>query len=546
MSKVSTYLQSHLSGEVITRSDVRDIYSRDGSVLQQKPSMVIFPRVVEDTRKIMKFASQLAQKGHPLSVLARGKGGSNTASALTSDIVLDMTHYLNRVFEYDQKRKLIRADAGADAVSVANVLYSSGLTVKGLDPARQMTVGGWISEGVGGQIGDNYEATKKSVSRLEVVLSNGEVIQTGPLNKRELNKKKGLQTTEGAIYRGVEAVLEDYTEIIDKLRNKPYRDMSGYPGILDVVDEKGSFDLTPLFVGAQGTLGVVVEAIMQADFKPRHTSYAVAVFADDSAARDAIDTINSQNPDFIDYFDSAIFQNAADQGVELEWYENAVIELGKASKVLVFGWSDFGRPQHKKTIKKLEKQLTTDDSRVFVPEDFEADELDSLRNLVLYTRYSSSDINQIAPDVIGGFYVPPDRMEDFGSKLKAMLAELQVEAPLYGSAIDSVYTLAPKLSLQKVGDKQKMLKLISNLSQKVSYYGGVYYAHGGEGWLNSRFAREGWSEERKNLNQAIRRVFDPHGVLNKNAKADVQLKDVTTAMISENAVDKSSKITSAR
>src|SRR5438067_1065461 len=81
------------------------------------------------------------------------------------------------------------------------------------------------------------------------------------VNKRELNKKLGLATFEGEIYRSVDTLLEEQPDTIERLERNVTKNNAGY-NLLQIKRRDGSFDLTPLFVGSQGTLGVITEAVL--------------------------------------------------------------------------------------------------------------------------------------------------------------------------------------------------------------------------------------------------------------------------------------------
>lgn len=537
MSKVSSYLQSHISGEVLTRSDVRDTYTRDGSVLQETPDMVIHPRTINDVRKILRFSSQLAAKGHTLSVLARGAGTSTSASAITSGIVLDTSSYLSNVLEYDIKQRLVRVQAGASSDGLISALRLHATTIASLEAAMPATIGGFISEGHGAKLENNYQNVQKAVSRLEVVLSGGEVIQTGPIGKRELSKKKGLPGAEGDVYRGVDAVLEDYSDVIDEIKKEPYRDMSGYPGIADVVSKNGTFDLTPLFVGAQGTLGVISEAIMKAEFRPANIAYGVVAFHDGDTARDALDILRKLSPSFLELMDAAVIESARSQRVEFDWYDGASEKLQKITHVVVYGWQAFGDRAAEKNLKKSEKSLQKLNAFLYMPtDDEEIEKLDVLRDVASYLRRSTTNITDAAPDTIGGFYIPRVNFESFSNELVALGTSLHLDLPLYGSALSNIYTVMPQLSLKRVGDKQKIFKLIDKLMQLVAKHGGIYYAHGGEGKLTTHFAQKAWDGKRRDMVAAIKAVFDPHDILNTGAKQSQEIADLISMIRPDNTI----------
>ena len=91
MSKVSTYLQQHVSGEVVTDTATRRALARDASVLEITPEMVIYPRVTNDIRKVARFAWQLAEKGHVLPLTVRGGGNDETGGAIGKGVIIAQT-----------------------------------------------------------------------------------------------------------------------------------------------------------------------------------------------------------------------------------------------------------------------------------------------------------------------------------------------------------------------------------------------------------------------------------------------------------------------
>src|SRR5262249_30369753 len=144
-----------------------------------------------------------------------------------------------------------------------------------------------VANNAGGEMSVKYGVTRDYVKSLRVVLANGEAIQTKRLTKRELDKKLGLTTFEGEIYRSLDGLLEEHRDTISQLTRRVTKNAAGYD-LLDVKHKDGSFDLTPLFVGSQGTLGIVTEVSLQTEEHNPETTLLVAAFDDMQKVQTAV------------------------------------------------------------------------------------------------------------------------------------------------------------------------------------------------------------------------------------------------------------------
>src|SRR5690606_5136491 len=303
MNKIASYLNQHLLGQVVTSRSVRNHYAVDQSPLSQTPELVVYPRNTNDIRKTMRFVWQLAEKGHSLSVTPRGSGSDKTGAAIGCYVVMPMTGYMNNIFEIDTKQKLVRLQPCVMVRSLHNALMANGLSVPSLvDVMPKVTVGGAIGNDRRGPLSGKYGSTGKFVEQLEVVLSNGDVLHTERISKRELNRRKGLATFEGEIYRQIDGLIADNQALINDRVADDELDRRGYAAISEVKRKDGSFDLTPLIIGSQGTLGIISEVIMKADFVSTGRSVAVLSYDQLDSARDAIEGIKKLAPAFLELY----------------------------------------------------------------------------------------------------------------------------------------------------------------------------------------------------------------------------------------------------
>lgn len=518
MSKVATYLRGHLAGEVDFRTDLRAARARDAGILAIAPEMVVSPRNTSDIRKTARFSWQLSERGHALPLVARGAGYGINGGAVGRGAQISLAAHMNTIFEYDSKQRLARLQPGVTIQALQSALALQGtgvLALDGLDPRG--TIGGAIADNAAGYLAGKYGSLAANVSQLEVVLANGDVLQTGKISKRELSRKKGQQDLEGDIYRGVETILEDYADEISTIHE---RDQTGYNSIARVRDRDGSIDLTPLFIGSQGTLGIISEMILRVDFRSQHLDTVALVLASADTARDMLDELRRFVPAFVKYFDAALVRRAVQVGYKAPWFQEVG---GKAPQaVILVGFDDFNARARAKGKKKLEKLCgSVADVSLVLDDDARA----SLSPLLDIARYSTlPDRAGVGmPPLLSDWFVPPERFEDFTKALAALGNKLRVDLPIAVDGLTELVSAYPLAPIAQASDRQKLMRLFDETARLVHQYGGAIVGQHGEGRSLSRFAYECIGARRVDMYRAIRKLFDPLGTLNPGVK---QLNDV--------------------
>ena len=518
MSKVATYLRGHLAGEVDFRTDLRAARARDAGILAIAPEMVVSPRNTSDIRKTARFSWQLSERGHALPLVARGAGYGINGSAVGRGAQISLAAHMNTIFEYDSKQRLARLQPGVTIQALQSALALQGTGVLALDGLDSRgTIGGAIADNAAGYLAGKYGSLAANVSQLEVVLANGDVLQTGKISKRELSRKKGQQDLEGDIYRGVETILEDYADEINAIHE---RDQTGYNSIVRVRDRDGSIDLTPLFIGSQGTLGIISEMILRVDFRSQHLDTAALVFASADTARDMLDELRRFAPAFVKYFDATLVRRAVQVGYKAPWFQEVG---GKAPQaVILVGFDDFNARARAKGKKKLEKLCGgVADVSLVLDDDARA----SLSPLLDVARYSTlPDRAGVGmPPLLSDWFVPPERFEDFTKALAALGNKLRVDLPIAVDGLTELVSAYPLAPIAQASDRQKLMRLFDETARLVHQYDGAIVGQHSEGRLLSRFAYECIGARRVDMYRAIRKLFDPLGTLNPGVK---QLNDV--------------------
>jgi glycolate oxidase len=222
---------------VLTAKEDLIPYSFDGTAaVQQMPAAVIFPRTTEQVAAVLRLAHETRT-----SIVTRGSGtGLSGGSVPVPGAVVLCLVKMDRILELDRANLTLRAEAGATTVAIAEAAAAAGLFYPP-DPGsmKVSTIGGNVAENSGGLRGLKYGVTRNYVMGLEVVLPDGEVLWTG---------------------------------------NKCVKDVAGY-------------SLRDLFIGSEGTLGVITQVLLRLIPKPPAKQTMVATFAQMDQAAEAVSAI---------------------------------------------------------------------------------------------------------------------------------------------------------------------------------------------------------------------------------------------------------------
>jgi len=242
------------SESVLSEVEERYAYAQDASNslnIYNIPDAVVFVQNTQDVVNVIKKATK-----YNLPVICRG-AGTNTVGACRVEhggIILNFSK-MNKILEINKDNMTARVQPGVILGHFQAEVENLGLFYPP-DPSnlRVSTIGGSIAQSSAGAKAFKYGTTKNYILDLEVVTAKGEVIRTG---------------------------------------SETVKNATGY-------------NLTSLFVGSEGTLGIITEATLKLIVKPECTKVIMAYFDSVSVAVDAVNKIISSRitPATIDFMDS--------------------------------------------------------------------------------------------------------------------------------------------------------------------------------------------------------------------------------------------------
>lgn len=523
MSKVAHYLQEHLVGEVMTGTDARRYFATDGSILQLAPALIAYPRNENDVRKTCRFSWQLAERGRVIPITARGAGTNQTGAALGSGILLVFPAHMNRILELDTKANTVTIEPGIIYGKLQQTLHTHGRFLPPYPSSIEYsTVGGAIANNASGEKSVKYGDTKTYVRSLRVVLANGEVIETGRLSKRELSKKLGLATFEGEVYRSVDTLLEEQHDLVGRLERNVTHNTAGY-NLLDIKRRDGSFDLTPLFVGSQGTLGIITEAVLDTEAHNPQTTLMMATF--DSLEQTGKAILELRNlpelPSAIELVDEYVLQQVHERNPN-QLKEIIQPPFPAITLLVEFDGSDRAvKKQAKRATKIFDKyakgiQTTTE------PE--QQQHFWKLRQSV--SSLIAHNDGSVRPVPLVDSAVPVDRLREYLDGVYGLFEASGLQPAIWGHAGDGNLHVQPRLNLGQIGDRQKAFKFMDEHNKLVIGLGGTISAEAGDGRLHTPYLESMYGAELYALLQKVKIIFDPYGTLNPGVKFGSSLDDL--------------------
>ena len=217
-------LSAAITGEVRFERLDRALYSTDASVYQIVPLGVVLPKSVEDVRATLQICAQF---GVPLT--ARGGGTSQAGQSIGSGVILDFSKYLQRILETNAAEKWARVEPGCVLDDLNQHVKSLGLQfAPDISTANRATIGGMVANNSSGTHSILHGKTIDHVLELKVLLTDGSVIETRPIDAAELEAKCAQQSREANGYRTVRRLAMEHANEVDRRFPKILRRVGGY------------------------------------------------------------------------------------------------------------------------------------------------------------------------------------------------------------------------------------------------------------------------------------------------------------------------------
>jgi glycolate oxidase len=425
-------------------------YSFDGTAaLQKMPGIVAFATDADQVVRLIRLANE---KRFPVVTRGSGTGLSGGSVPVDGGVVLCLSK-MNRILEVDAKNLTLTAEAGAVTLSIAEAAEKVGLFYPP-DPGSMKisTIGGNVAENSGGLRGLKYGVTRDYVMGLEVVLPTGETTFTG---------------------------------------NKCVKDVAGY-------------SLRDLFIGSEGTLGVITKVLLALIPKPAARKTLLAVFDRMEDAAHTVSAIIEAKiiPCTLEFLDRVTINCVEDY---------AKIGLPRDAAAILLMETD-GHPaavaEEAQRMEEIARKLRAREVTVAQNEE------ESIR-LATARRAAFSSLARLAPTtILEDATVPRSELARMVARIQEIADKYRLKVGTFGHMGDG--NLHPTF-LTNERDTEEMHRVEEAMKEIFDFaleLGGTITGEHGVGLAKKPFLPKAIGEMNLDAMKRVRKAFDPHGILN--------------------------------
>lgn len=442
---------------VLTQKEDLICYSFDGTAsLKSMPLAVVFPTSAKEVAAIISIASS---SGVSISTRGSGTGLSGGSVPAENSIVLG-TGRMNRVLEYDKENLTLLVEPGLVTNRISEIVEADGLFYPP-DPSsmKVATIGGNVANNSGGLRGLKYGVTRDYIMGMEVVMANGEIVWLG---------------------------------------SKCVKDVAGY-------------SLKDLFIGSEGTLGIITKVLLKLIPKPETRKTLLALYDSmDDAAATVSKIISSKiipcTLEFIDQYTLQCVEDFAKIGLPTD-----------CGAVLLMETDGFPAQVESETaqMKAIALEMRAREVRIAASE-AEGIALASAR------RSAFAAVARIRPTtILEDVTVPRDKLVEMTQFVRETAEKHQVKIANYGHFGDGNFHPTILADERDEEEMKRVHKAMDDLIAKTIELKGTITGEHGIGLAKKAYLKQQFQDHSYELLKQVKRAFDPNKLLNPGKIFDV-------------------------
>ena len=440
-------LEKLLGVSLITDPDITSSYSKDQAPFAPfaPAKAVLLARTTEEVSKALAFCSE-----HKISVVTRGAGSglSGGANADADSLVISLEK-MNSIIEIDSANQWARVQAGVINLDLDTAVKEFGMAYLP-DPASRdwSTLGGNVATNAGGMCCVKYGVTSHHVRALKVVLSTGEIIEVGKATKKFVT----------------------------------------------------TLDLMHLFIGSEGTLGIVTEITVNIVPRPKSPATLIATFPNITQAASASTELLKYRPSMLEIIDQTTLK-----AVE-QWHP---LGFEVAGSILLM--------QLDENFELGDNAVATCRSHGMIDGMFTTEAGDAA-DLIRVRKLAYPALERLGATLLDDVALPVTKIAEFVGKVEQLAKKHDLTIGIFGHAGDG--NMHPTI-VHDHGDVEGEKRAKSAFAEIVGIaqeLGGSASGEHGIGSIKRGLVKDEVSQSVIDIQRGIKQLLDPSGILNPGKK----------------------------
>ncbi len=526
-----TKLEEITEGDILSDASTLTTYSRDASLIEVKPEVVVFPKHTDDIRKIVSFVSENKKDNPNLSITARAAGTCMSGGSLNESIILDINKNMQGVLNISSAEVTLLP--GTYYRNLETETLKLGVIMPSYTASKNLcTIGGMVMNNAAGEKTLAYGKTEDYVNEMKVVFADGNEYITKPLSKTELDQKMAQGDFEGNIYKNLFELITQNEEVIRNAKPDVSKNSAGY--YLWNVWDGTTFDINKLLVGSQGTLGIATEIKMRLVPIKTKSKLFVIFLKDLTKLSELVNEVLSCKPESVESYDDSTMKLAVkflpsmlmsmktNHFFKLMWNfipEVGMMIMGGIPKlILLVEFSDNDEKEIDKKMDELKRKIAHFEFQSHVAgTEEESSKYWTIRRESFNLLRSHVKGRRTAP-FVDDVIVKPEFLPEFLPKMRKILDDYKLVYTIAGHAGNGNFHIIPLMDMKD----PKNAALIPEISEKIydlvlSYKGSITAEHN-DGIIRTAYLERMYGKEVIHLFQKTKDIFDPENIFNPGKK----------------------------
>jgi FAD/FMN-containing dehydrogenase len=421
--------------------------------------------------------------------------GGNVGEGVSVDLMAPFA----RTFEPDVAERRLRVEVGTTLAAANAACLPHGLLFP-VDPSsgERCTFGGMLANNSAGPHSVRHGATRRWVHEIEAVLADGSLVRCV---RGEHSSDPALES----LSRRIERLLAPHRDAVEAAWPRVRKNASGYA--LREYLESG--DLLDLLVGSEGTLCLMISAIVGLDQAPTARGLALLEFTDLGRAGDAVRSILAEDPATCEMLDRTFLELVRSAGGDAAYPLRPDLEA-----ILLVEMDGASMEEAEEGLARIASLAGGVGARCAIAKSAEE------QSAFWALRRAASPIiaeragGRVSMQFIEDCVVPVERLADYVTGLRSILARHELPAVIFGHAGDANLHVNPLVDVRTTGWVPKLEAVLEEVAGLVASLGGTLSGEHGDGRLRAPLLEQVWGPDMVSLFRQVKDVFDPSGILN--------------------------------